>query len=103
MKLLEGKVALVTGATRGIGKAIALKFAEHGANVAFTFRSSAAAAEEVTKQLEAHGVKAMAFASDASSFDDAHKVVEQVVAEFGRVDVLVNNAGITKDGLMMRM
>ena len=103
MKLLEGKVALVTGATRGIGKAIALKFAEHGANVAFTFRSSAAAAEEVTKQLEAYGVKAMAFASDASSFDDAHKVVEQVVAEFGRVDVLVNNAGITKDGLMMRM
>ena len=103
MKLLEGKVALVTGATRGIGKAIALLFAQHGADVAFTFRSSTAAAEEITKELEACGVRAKAFASDAASFDNAHEVVKQVVAEFGRIDVLVNNAGITKDGLMMRM
>ena len=103
MKLLEGKVALVTGATRGIGKAIALMFAQQGADVAFTFRSSAAAAEIIVKELEACGVRAKAFASDAASFDDAHQVVKQVVAEFGRVDVLVNNAGITKDGLMMRM
>ena len=103
MKLLEGKVALVTGATRGIGKAIALMFAQQGADVAFTFRSSAAAAEHITQELESYGVKAKAFASDAASFEDAHQVVKQVVAEFGRVDVLVNNAGITKDGLMMRM
>ena len=103
MRLLEGKVALVTGATRGIGKAIALLFAQHGADVAFTFRSSTAAAEEITKELEACGVRAKAFASDAASFDNAHEVVKQVVAEFGRIDVLVNNAGITKDGLMMRM
>ena len=90
--LLEGKVALVTGATRGIGKAIALMFAQQGADVAFTFRSSAAAAEQITQELESYGVKAKAFASDAASFEDAHQVVKQVVAEFGRVDVLVNNA-----------
>ena len=103
MKLLEGKVALVTGATRGIGRAIALLFAQHGADVAFTFRSSTAAAEEITNELEACGVKAKAFASDAASFEGSHEVVKQVIEEFGRIDILANNAGITKDGLMMRM
>ena len=103
MKLLEGKVALITGATRGIGRAIALLFAEHGANVAFTYHSSSAAAEEITNELEACGVKAKAFASDAASFEGSHEVVKQVIEEFGRIDILVNNAGITKVGLMMRM
>lgn len=103
MKLLEGKVALITGATRGIGKAIALLFAQHGANVAFTYHSSSAAAEEITLEMEGYGVKAKAFASNAASFEDSHAVVKQVMDEFGRIDVLVNNAGITKDGLMMRM
>ena len=103
MKLLEGKVALVTGATRGIGKAIALLFAQHGANVAFTYHSSSAAAEQITLEMESYGVKVKAFASNAASFDDSHTVVKQVMEEFGRIDVLVNNAGITKDGLMMRM
>ena len=103
MKLLEGKVALVTGATRGIGRAIALRFAEQGANVAFTYLSSASAAESLVAEIEALGVRAVAFASNAADFDGAHKVVEQVVAEFGQIDILVNNAGQTKDGLMMRM
>ena len=103
MKLLEGKVAIVTGATRGIGRAIALKFAEQGANIAFTYLSSDAAAEELVAEIGAMGVKAVGYKSNAADFDDAHKVVEQVVAEFGQVDILVNNAGQTKDGLMLRM
>ena len=103
MGLLTGKTALVTGATRGIGKAIALRFAAEGADVAFTYRSQHEAAQALVAELEAAGVKALAFASDASSFEDAHKVVEEVKAAFGRIDILVNNAGITKDGLMMRM
>lgn len=103
MGLLTGKTALVTGATRGIGRAIALKFAEEGASVAFTYRSQHEAAESLVAELEALGVKAKAYASDAASFEDAHKVVEDVKSEFGRIDILVNNAGITKDGLMMRM
>ena len=103
MKLLEGRVALVTGATRGIGRAIALKFAEQGANVAFTYLSSVSAAESLVAEIETLGVKAVAYASNAADFDGAHNVVEQVMAEFGQVDVLVNNAGQTKDGLMMRM
>ena len=103
MKLLEGKVALVTGATRGIGRAIALKFAEQGADVAFTYLSSAAAAESLVAEIEAMGVRAVAYASNAADFDGAHKVVESVLAEFGQIDILVNNAGQTKDGLMMRM
>ena len=103
MRLLEGKVALVTGATRGIGRAIALRFAEQGANIAFTYLSSAAAADALVAEIEALGVRAVAYQSDAADFDGAHKVVEQVMAEFGQIDILVNNAGQTKDGLMMRM
>ena len=103
MKLLEGKVALVTGATRGIGRAIALKFAEHGANIAFTYLSSVAAAESLIAEIEALGVRAVGFASNAADFAGAHEVVEKVVAEFGQIDILVNNAGQTKDGLMLRM
>ena len=103
MKLLEGKTALITGATRGIGRAIALLFAQHGANVAFTYHSSSAAAEEIIKEMESFGVQAKAFASDAASFESSHEVVKQVVEVFGHIDILVNNAGITKDGLMMRM
>ena len=103
MGLLTGKTALVTGATRGIGRAIALKFAAEGASIAFTYRSQHEAAESLVAELEALGVKAKAYASDAASFEDAHKVVEDVKSGFGRIDILVNNAGITKDGLMMRM
>ncbi len=103
MKLLQGKVALVTGVARGIGKAIALRFAEQGADVAFTDLEINEVAEQTIKELEAYGVKVKAYASNAANFDEAHDVVKQVVAEFGRIDVLVNNAGITKDGLMMRM
>ena len=103
MKLLEGKVALVTGAGRGIGKAIALRFAEEGANVAFTDLVINEAVEETVQQLEALGVKVKAYASNAAMFDETHDVVKQIVEDFGRIDILVNNAGITKDGLMMRM
>ena len=103
MGLLSGKTALVTGATRGIGRAIALKFASEGADVAFTYRSQHDAAQTLSAEIEAMGVRAKAYTSDAASYEDAHKVVEDVKATFGRIDILVNNAGITKDGLMMRM
>ncbi len=103
MGLLDGKTALVTGATRGIGRAIALKYASEGADVAFTYRSQHEAAESLAAEIEAFGVRAKAYASDAASYDDAHAVVDDVKALFGRIDVLVCNAGVTRDGLMMRM
>ncbi len=103
MGLLDGKTALVTGAARGIGKAISLKFASEGANVAFTDLVINEAAEQTLKELEAYGIKAKAYASNAASFEESHAVVEQILKDFGSIDILVNNAGITKDGLMMRM
>lgn len=103
MGLLTGKTALVTGATRGIGRAIALRFASEGADIAFTYRSQHEAARTLVEEIEAMGVRAKAYTSDAADFAQAHEVVEDVKATFGRIDILVNNAGITKDGLMMRM
>ena len=103
MGLLTGRTALVTGATRGIGRAVALKLASEGADIAFTYRSQHEAAESLVAELEALGVRAKAYASDAASFEDAHKVADDVKETFGRIDILVNNAGVTKDGLMMRM
>ncbi len=103
MGLLEGKTALVTGAARGIGRAIALRFASEGADVAFTYRSSKEAADSLVAEIEAMGRRAKAYASDAASFDDAHAVIDDAKAFFGRIDVLVCNAGVTRDGLMMRM
>ncbi|MCW3084055.1 MAG: 3-oxoacyl-(acyl-carrier-protein) reductase [Bacteroidetes bacterium] len=103
MKLLEGKVALITGASRGIGRGIALKFAEQGANVAFTYLSSVEKGEALAKELEAYGIKAKGYRSDASDFKAADELVTAVVADFGTVDILVNNAGITRDTLLMRM
>ncbi len=103
MKLLEGKTAIITGATRGIGKGIALKLAEHGANVAFTYVSSEEKALTIEKELIALGVKAKAYKSDASVMSDAEALVKDVNATFGGIDILVNNAGITKDNLLMRM
>ena len=103
MKLLEGKTALITGAARGIGKAIALKFAQEGAQVAFTDLAVDEVASATESELLALGVKAKAYASNAAVFDDAHQVVDQIVKDFGRIDILVNNAGITRDGLMLRM
>lgn len=103
MGLLDGKVALITGAAKGIGKAIALKFASEGADVAFTDLVINEAAEETIKELEAFGHKVKGYASNAADFDQTQEVVDQIMAEFGHIDILVNNAGITKDGLMLRM
>jgi 3-oxoacyl-[acyl-carrier protein] reductase len=103
MKLLEGKTAVITGAARGIGKAIAIKLAEHGANVAITDLQYDDAAKEVEKQLQDMGVKAKAYASDASKYDETQDLIDEIQKEFGSIDVLVNNAGITQDTLMMRM
>ena len=103
MKLLEGKVAVVTGAARGIGKAIAMKFAQEGASVAFTDLKADENFQNTEKELQALGVKAKGYTSNAADFEDTAKVVSEIVKDFGRSDVLVNNAGITRDGLMMRM
>lgn len=103
MGLLDGKVALITGAAKGIGKAIALKFASEGADVAFTDLVINEAAEETIKELEAFGHKVKGYASNAADFAQTQEVVDQIMAEFGHIDILVNNAGITKDGLMVRM
>ena len=103
MKLLEGKVALITGAGRGIGKAVAVAFAEQGADIAFTDLELNETVLATAAELEKFGVRVKAYASNAANFEQTHEVVEQIMADFGRIDVLVNNAGITKDGLMMRM
>lgn len=103
MKLLEGKTALITGASKGIGRAIALKYAEQGANVAFTYLSSVEKGQALESELAAFGVKAKGYRSDASDFAAAEELVSGVVSEFGSLDVLINNAGITKDNLLMRM
>lgn len=103
MGLLDGKVALVTGGSRGIGKAIALKFASEGADVVFTYLSNKAAAEQTEQELGQFGHRVKAYASDASSFESAHELVKQVIEDFSRIDILVNNAGITRDTLLMRM
>ncbi len=103
MKLLEGKTALITGASRGIGKTIALTFARHGAHVAFTDLQADDAAEALKKELLTYDNKVAFYPSDASKYDDAQELIEQVVAAFGRIDILVNNAGITKDNLLLRM
>jgi 3-oxoacyl-[acyl-carrier protein] reductase len=103
MGLLTGKTALVTGASKGIGRSIALRFAEEGADVAFTFLSSVEKGAELEEELKKFGIKAKGFRSDASDFKAAEELVNQVVSEFGKLDVLVNNAGITRDNLLMRM
>ena len=103
MGLLTGKTALVTGATRGIGRAIALMFASEGADIAFTYRAHKEAADSLVAEIEALGVNVKAYQSDAADFTQAHQTVNDIKETFGRIDILVNNAGITKDGLMMRM
>jgi len=103
MNLLAGKTALITGASRGIGEAIALKFAEHGASIAFTYLSSASRAQALVEKIEAMGGKAIAFQSDASSYEAAEKLVQDVLAQFGNLDICVNNAGISKDNLLLRL
>ncbi len=102
-QLLEGKTALITGAARGIGRAVALKFAEQGCNIAFTDREYREQTLNTLHELEAIGVKCKAYASDAADFEAAHSLAKDVLAEFGRIDILVNNAGITRDALMLRM
>jgi 3-oxoacyl-[acyl-carrier protein] reductase len=103
MKLLEGKVAIITGASRGIGKGIAKVFAKHGANIAFTYSSSVESALALENELNTLGIKAKGYQSNAADFNEAQTLVDQVIVEFGTVDILINNAGITKDNLLMRM
>ena len=103
MKLLEGKVAVITGAARGIGKAVALCFAENGANIAFTDLSIDENGRKTEEEILAFGVRCKAYASNAADFQQTHEVVEKIMGDFGRIDILVNNAGITWDGLMLKM
>ncbi len=103
MKLLEGKTAIITGGSRGIGKAIVEVFAKQGANIAFTYSSSSEAAKAIETEVSKEGVKVKSYESDASNFEQAQELAEEVVKEFGSIDILINNAGITKDNLLMRM
>ena len=103
MKLLEGKTVIITGASRGIGRGVALGYAQHGCNVAFTYSSSVQAAQELEIELNTLGVKAKGYQSNAASYDQAHTLVEDVLKDFEGLDILINNAGITKDNLLMRM
>ncbi len=103
MKLLVGKTAIITGGSRGIGKAIVEVFARQGANIAFTYSSSSEAAKKIETEVSKLGIKAKAFKSDASNFEQAQELVAEVAKEFGSIDILINNAGITKDNLLMRM
>jgi len=103
MKLLEGKTAIITGGSRGIGKGIALVFAQHGANVAFTYSSSVESANSLEKELINYGVKVKSYQSNAADHKESQDLVENILEDFGSIDVLVNNAGITKDNLLMRM
>ena len=103
MKLLEGKVAIITGASRGIGSGIAKIFAQHGANVAFTYSSSVESAMALENELSVLGTKAKGYQSNAANFAEAQILIDNVLAEFGTIDILINNAGITKDNLLMRM
>ena len=103
MKLLEGKTAIITGGSRGIGKGIVEVFANHGANIAFTYNASSEAAEALAKEVSKLGVIAKAYKSNAASYSDSQELVAQVLKDFDSIDILVNNAGITKDNLLMRM
>jgi len=103
MKLLAGKTALVTGASKGIGRKIAEKFAEQGANVAFTYLSSVEKGQALEQELQSFGTRVKGYRSDASKFAEAEQLINDIVADFGTIDIVVNNAGITKDGLLMRM
>ena len=103
MKLLQGKTAIITGASRGIGSGIARVFAENGSNVAFTYSSSVDSAMKLQDELLEHGVKVKSYKSDASDFNSSQKLITDVINDFGQIDILINNAGITKDNLLMRM